>query len=379
MYALLAFLLLVPGKATQEGCSSELDCSLLGECVSSACVCDPGWSGPDCSRIREGVTDQVWPQRGDRASASWGASVLVDDGQHYMFTDVVCLVDTCAHTIGASIVQSVSRNGIRGPYDFVQVAIPAEIENVHASVAPDGTRLLFYGDHQYTFPNQTCTGSNTTQTARAHGNPNMGCGGPYPRKVTRMGIAFSGPNATTWQYHFPTYDESLNGFLPLVNPSPFFLPNGTLLLAFRFNGGPGGESNALAASDDWRGPYRLISAAATPGEKGEDPFLWKNQRGYHMLFHCYRGDRERVSGCHSYSKDGKSWTISEQASYNTTVLWRDRESGVVSMRTFDYRERPELVFEAGTTTPKWLLTGVEVGDKGGGRPCMSVSAVTEIL
>lgn len=39
-----------------------------------------------------------------------------------------------------------------------EVAVPAEIENVHAAWNVDGTALLYYGDHEFKYPNATCTG-----------------------------------------------------------------------------------------------------------------------------------------------------------------------------------------------------------------------------
>ena len=40
-----------------------------------------------------------------------------------------------------------------------------------------------------------------------------------------------------------------------------------------------GETNGLAIADQWEGPYRLVTAAATPGLNSEDPFLFLNARG----------------------------------------------------------------------------------------------------
>merc|ERR1711907_841392 len=79
-----------------------------------------------------------------------------------------------------------------------------------------------------------------------------------------------------------------------INPSLHRLANGTWILATRY-GSPQGRSHlALASSStSWKGPYTVISAGTGPGSwapgvatsGSEDPFVWKNQRGFHMLHH----------------------------------------------------------------------------------------------
>ena len=206
------------------------------------CVCDPGWTGDSCGTLNLGSTNVVWPNvAGLRAStsASWGASVLksapadLTNVTHHLFADVVCLEYTCAHTNSAQIIHATSTSGVRGPYTFMETAIAAEVENVHAARAPDGTMLLYYGDHEFVFPNNTCTGGSPTTTITQSGLANP----PYPRRVKRMGIAYKHEGDSSrrpWKKHFPEYDASMKPFLPLVNPSPLILPNGTTLLAFRY-------------------------------------------------------------------------------------------------------------------------------------------------
>ena len=224
-------------------CSTNWDCELLGDCVNGTCVCDPGWTGASCGILKLGPTNIVWPNAAGlkaQTSASWGASVLKSTPAdstavtHHLFADVVCLKYTCAHTNSAQIIHATSSSGVRGPYTFVETAIAAEVENVHAARAPNGTMLLYYGDHEFVFPNSTCTGGSTIATASIAQdrlvNP------PYPRSTKRMGIAYKHEGDSghgPWKRHFPEYDASMKPFLPLVNPSPLILPNGTTLLAFR--------------------------------------------------------------------------------------------------------------------------------------------------
>eukprot|EP01065_Artemidia_motanka_P026832 TRINITY_DN32069_c0_g1_i1.p1 TRINITY_DN32069_c0_g1~~TRINITY_DN32069_c0_g1_i1.p1 ORF type:complete len:375 (+),score=113.86 TRINITY_DN32069_c0_g1_i1:52-1125(+) len=345
--------------AAAQGCSTALDCELLGDCVGGACVCDAGWTGATCSELKQGESSVVWPVSG--GAASWGGSILkTADGVPHLFADVVCRKYTCAHTNSAQIIHAVSDGGVDGPYRYVDTVVPAEIENPHTAVAPDGTALLYFADHNYTFLNATCTGAVGSD--------------PYPRDVKYMGLMYNDDfgGGGLWKYHFPEYTADMSPFLPLRNPSPLVLPNGTVLLAFRYNHvSPHiGESNGIAVADSWRGPYRLVSANATPAEQAEDPFLFSNGRGYHLVYHCYRGD---VSGCHSYSPDAVTWTVSPNAAYTKQVAWRNGTT-----RMYDYRERPEIVFDG--SAPVRLVTGVEWGNKRDDYPnCDSFTVATEIL
>ena len=150
--------------------------------------------------------------------------------------------------------------------------------------------------------------------------------------------------------------------LPLVNPSPYshVIRNGTVLLTFRYDCKEGcsfGETNTLAIADMWEGPYRLVTANATPGVNCEDPFTMVNRRGYHMIFHCYR---DLNTGCHSYSEDGVTWHISETPVYNKPLEFANG-----TVHTFQYREWPELLFDR-EGAPEFLLSGVGWGNKASG-------------
>jgi hypothetical protein len=104
----------------------------------------------------------------------------------------------------------------RGPFSFKEVAIPAEIENIHAVRDPtDGTVLLYYGDHEFPYPNATCTGAaneGATAAADATDSKLLHVGSnPYPRGVKRMGIAHATTVDGPWELFFPTYDKSMDG------------------------------------------------------------------------------------------------------------------------------------------------------------------------
>lgn len=90
-----------------------------------------------------------------------------------------------------------------------------------------------------------------------------------------------------------------------TNPTPYFLPNGTVVLAF--NAGfchNHLETIGIASAPHWSGPYTLLSkvpimhfpAGSSSPHKSEDPFVWKTARGWHLLTHNQEGPMG-VSAC----------------------------------------------------------------------------------
>ena len=102
----------------------------------------------------------------------------------------------------------------------------------------DGGEILLYYD--FVFPNATCTGDNTTGPPATATSPSDSLlrsrsgGNPYPRHAKRMGISHASSFSGPWTKFFPSYDDSIKPFLPLVNPSPLMLRDGSVLLAFRY-------------------------------------------------------------------------------------------------------------------------------------------------
>jgi hypothetical protein len=92
-----------------------------------------------------------------------------------------------------------------------------------------------------------------------------------------------------------------------------------------------------------------------------DPFLYTDERGWHLLYHVYNTHENPPHGhecfnstvsAHSFSADGFTWFTSPTQPYGTQVETAD--GAVVTVAT---RERPKLFFdEHGKKTH--LLNGV---------------------
>ena len=60
-------------------------------------------------------------------------------------------------------------------------------------------------------------------------------------------------------------------------------------------------------------------------------------------------------GCHAFSRDGWSWTLSATPAYNYTVAFVGGGT-----TTFGRRERPQLVFDPDSGAPTHLINGVQL-------------------
>ena len=135
-------------------------------------------------------------------------------------------------------------------------------------------------------------------------------------------------------------------------------------MAYRWNGNHT-EHIGIATSGESTspvGPYYNIANITSLW--GEDPFIWQNDKAFHIIFHAAPNDRakgwEEWPSRHAWaSKDdlyhwnvSKSWDLFGNGAYSTNVTWTDG-----STTTFWRRERPEIMFDD-DGRPQWLFTGV---------------------
>lgn len=157
-----------------------------------------------------------------------------------------------------------------------------------------------------------------------------------------------GPNATGSHPFFPSSVD---------NPAPFFYPNGSIGVMFRSYTRASAQyhsSIGIAYADSWKGPWTLPTEPIFPGLE-EDPFFWyqNNTNSFHAIFHNMGGCKD--VGCHAFSKDGLSWTLSKNPCYSYNVSFTDGKEKV-----FSRRERPQLVFDPATGVPTHLINGVQL-------------------
>ena len=146
-----------------------------------------------------------------------------------------------------------------------------------------------------------------------------------------------------------------------TNPSPFVHPNGSITMAF--NAGychDNMETIGLGHADSFRGmraraclrasplptalglgPFTLLTTTAifTDGaHKCEDPFVWLDDDGWHLLGHDFGGNIAFYA--HSYTGGSGSWIRSPNSPYSEMVVFTDRAAQICNV------QRPQLVFDA---------------------------------
>lgn len=118
-------------------------------------------------------------------------------------------------------------------------------------------------------------------------------------------------------------------------------------------------SLGIAYAPQIEGPYTILNGGQpifqVDGQgEAEDPFLWKDKKGYHIIFkdHVAKFTGERGGGVMAHSKDGIHWTVDKaQKAYSLTVEWED---GAIEKQ--GQLERPFIFFENGKPTHIFFAT-----------------------
>jgi hypothetical protein len=130
-----------------------------------------------------------------------------------------------------------------------------------------------------------------------------------------------------------------------TNPSPVFLPNGSVMLAF--NAGYCNdhlETVGIAMADSWAGPYTLFEKNAVlrnpdgSPHKCEDPYLWQSKRGWHLITHNQQGPQTVSS--YGYSVDGHNWTLSPTTPHTCGIMYTDGTTAEVN----GCGNRPQIIW-----------------------------------
>jgi len=354
IYMLLSTLTLA--ASLRHGCESDIDCSLNGVCdtFSGACACDPAWKGSTCSRLNLLPMDKKNVINGaykPGASTSWGANVLQssEDGLYHMF--VAEMKGNCTLTSwipNSQIVHAVA-TALEGPYAFRDLLFDTFHHNPRLTRDPsDGSFLLFMiGGPLNSTASQGCAAIPARQgelfDTRILVSRATSLNGPWSAP---KGPLVARGAVTEWDY-------------VVTNPTPIVLPNGTTLMYYRGTPKYWSQSNApldlpesvgLAVAPHWSGPYTKVFADPILKVMNEDPFAWKNERGFHLLTH---GRNDWWNTHHSYSVDGLTWSSGADVAADPNITLASGE-----IYRFTNRERPQIYFNESTGAPAVLFNGV---------------------
>jgi hypothetical protein len=357
-------------------CVVDTDCGLLGDCLQSQCVCDPGWTGSTCASL------DLLPAPSDSGlrqsnSSNWCGTILRDETDPSLFHSYNADFGGCKNGLGiwltGSRVIHSTASSPTGPYTprwvdgDAEVAVSGEAHNPQAIRAPDGTYLLM---DSYGGPDAGCPLEANYTTCKGTGSachPKMPSGGTGGVAVYTFHTSSS--PAGPWvpvsvSMDYPCYSENLT-------PSPFFHPNGTLFIVFHCDKDPGHSMCDLtmvrSTGRDWRGPFVRVndriwdSAGVSPHP--EDPFLFmrvsptSGQLSYHVILH------NTPRGIHLYSEDGLDFKLQQslnaqlpQPPYVYTEVVNQTDS---SSFAAGRRERPWILFTPNTSRPEVLVTSMQ--------------------
>lgn len=297
---------------------------------------------------------------------SWGSSVIKgEDGKYHMFVSRFpkSLPFHPGWMVASEIVHAVS-NVPQGPYRFSEVALPARGAQYWDGRSTHNPRILkhnrkyylIYMGSTHPFVEPTCEQLTLSSPWCIVGRSNK-----------RIGLAVSDSPYGPWQrLNHPILDtkpETFYSFL-VSNPSPIIQEDGSVMMIFKGrshteNGKYSGMSLGIAYAPTIEGPYTVLNNEQPIFQvdgrgEAEDPFLWKDAKGYHVIFkdHVAKYTGERGGGVMAHSPDGVNWTVDKDPkAYSKTIEWED---GEVAMQ--GQLERPFILFEKGKPTHIFFAT-----------------------
>jgi len=292
----------------------------------------------------------------------WGSSIIKgDDGKYHMYAErwPKKVAFHPGWMVASDIAHAVSDTMV-GPYTFSDVAIGRRspeywdgCSQYNPKIFKHGdTYILFYEGSTHPFddalkhPEEIVLSSKYTILARAN---------------ERIGVATSKSPYGPWtRLDRPVLDVKPGTFYSFYtsNPTPVVHEDGSVLMIFksrRYKDQFPYQSEMMlgvAKAPHYLGPYTVVSDGPIFGMEKygevEDPYLWKDGSGYHMLAKDQRGLISGVSGAGilAHSKDGIHWAPdAHPLAYDKLIQW---DNGTETL--MGQMERPEGIFENGKMT-----------------------------
>jgi hypothetical protein len=342
------------GAAGFFSCTNTSDCTLSGECVGGACVCDKPWTGERCEQLKLKPAELAVPfsPARDQNHFTWGAAPFyaVDGRVCLLFTwltgwadgndtRAVPTSDTTSGSLGLACAERVA-----GPYDVLQnVSFPFRPGHYDAAYVENAVLLRTPAEGGgYLLAYTTSPPGVARNTLNWEGNGDPVTGLQY------MGLAFAkDPLAGPWERLNRTILEPAPGGFErgiAINPAVLAFADGSLSVAYR---GARDDGFGGCRMRSWREPCVRPPVNPFGGDprwvKAEDPFAYRGPRGYIMISHTFRHPpyASAGSGTKAYSLDGVHWTWAGYHAYNyTMVLTNGTEL------SFFRREEPKLLLSA---------------------------------
>lgn len=253
----------------------------------------------------------------------WGSSVVKgEDGKYHMFVSRFpkSLPFHPGWMIASEIVHATSDTP-EGPYKFSDIALPARGAQYWDGRSTHNPRILKYQNKYYLiYMGSTHPFANPTYEQLTLDSPWCIIG----RSNKRIGLAVADSPYGPWKrFDEPILKTKPNTFYSFLtsNPSPIIQEDGSVMMIFKGRTYIGDDKFSdmalgMAYAPSIEGPYEVLNndqpifQVNGQGE-AEDPFLWKDNKGYHAIFkdHVSKFTGEQGGGVMAHSKDGIRWTV----------------------------------------------------------------------
>ena len=279
-----------PTAAAAFQCGTDWDCELNGVChPDGACVCDPGWEGADCGKLRlvpgGSIAYGCWPSRTqlDCDVTSWGGGPPVQDAETGKW---VLFVSEMAGHCGlkpwnymSQIVRTVG-DAPWGPFVRDKVVVPRQAHNAYYAYDNSSKmHLIFHiqpgappskfldGCTNGTTPFKRGRGGGTAALAALGDAPGGDAGSDSPR--LHAATSLDGPFTEVVVKGVPAVPAGGAAFRGAANVAPFIFENGTVLALYKVGQncsdcgeGRGTFSIWAMRAPRFDGPYTVFSTRA---------------------------------------------------------------------------------------------------------------------
>lgn len=297
----------------------------------------------------------------------WGSSVFYDekDSKYHMYVSrwPTSLPSHPGWMVSADIIHATSDTP-SGPYKYSDVALGTRGAQYWDGRSVFNPHVIRYKDKYYMFY------AGTTHPFEEPTYDELTVQSKWcilARTNKRIGLAVSDSPYGPWKRSDkPILDTKPNTFYSLMtsNPAPLLQEDGSVIMVFKGRHYQNGQHSnmflGVAKASKIDGEYKVLNNdKPIIGEEkvslAEDPFLWKDNKGYHMLFKdqnaIYTG--ERGAGVLAHSLDAINWIIDSNPKAYTMEMTFDNGTPASLLRM----ERPYILFK--DNKPEYLFTAVE--------------------
>eukprot|EP01084_Bolivina_argentea_P113846 202811_1 len=364
-------------------------CGLNGDFNTSTntCICDAGWKGTNCTLLDLLPVPMNNPGYWNQSLPTWSGNIIHHDNSYHFFLTAKANVTSSDdyYICNSKIVRltSINNNSLNGPFELKTTVLPRYhqcpfIYSIPNANGKNETLYLLYTTGYENIPNLTECANATTNTInynRSHNTIHLSY--TYGDGVLSGDGMNSQWNTSIIYDPFPGTINRSQWDCYVQNPTAYIYPNLTVILIYRgtecetyYGPNTSREHIGIAIAKHWKGPYIRYSKEPVFGWDihSEDPFIWRNKRGFHLLMHGRNnknGTDKRVEGAYAYSINGLDW-IYQKGNINTSpwpnyIEW---ENGTKTI--FSRRQKPSLIFDE-NNNPKYIINGVDIGSEGDGQ------------